>query len=74
MEENLPMAEVVWLWSLPMQGTKFILPNQTGDMLSDDLWEIIDDSGIITSSNDVEAAENAEITVLFTPFGKKKNL
>lgn len=52
-------------------GHEVYLAEPNREMLSDDLWEIIDDSEIITTSNDVEAAENAEITVLFTPFGKK---
>lgn len=52
-------------------GHEVYLAEPNRNMLSDDLWEIIDDSGIITTSDDVEAAENAEIAVLFTPFGKK---
>jgi len=52
-------------------GYDVYLAEPNRKMLSNDLWKIIDDSGVIVTSNDIEAAENAEIAVLFTPFGKK---
>ncbi|AXV36896.1 MAG: methylenetetrahydromethanopterin dehydrogenase [Methanobacterium sp. BRmetb2] len=44
-------------------------PNQ--DMLTDDHWKSVKDAGVEITSDDVEAAKNVEIAVLFTPFGKK---
>ncbi|HTX61555.1 MAG TPA: H(2)-dependent methylenetetrahydromethanopterin dehydrogenase-related protein [Methanobacterium sp.] len=34
-------------------------------------WKIVEDSGVKVTSDDAEAAKNAEIAVLFTPFGTR---
>ena len=41
------------------------------NILEEDHWKMVEDSGVTVTSNDAEAAENAEIAVLFTPFGKR---
>jgi H2-forming N(5),N(10)-methenyltetrahydromethanopterin dehydrogenase-like protein len=41
------------------------------NMLGDDHWKIVEDSGVTVTSDDAEAAKDAEIAVLFTPFGKQ---
>lgn len=52
-------------------GHEVYLAEPNKNMLSDDLWKIVNDAGVNVTSDDAEAAENAEIAVLFTPFGKK---
>ncbi len=44
-------------------------PNQ--DTLTSDQWETVRSSGVTVSENDTETAKEAEIAILFTPFGKK---
>lgn len=43
-------------------------------MLSTDFWDIIGSNGAIITVGDAEAAQNSEITILFTPFGKKLSI
>lgn len=52
-------------------GHDVYLAEPARDNLNDDHWKIVEDAGVAVTSNDAEAARNAEIAVLFTPFGKK---
>lgn len=52
-------------------GHEVYLAEPDRSMLSNNHWKIVEDSGAIVTSDDAEAAKNAEIAVLFTSFGKK---
>lgn len=52
-------------------GHDVYLAEPDESMLSNNHWKIVEDSGATITSDDAEAALNAEIAVLFTPFGKK---
>jgi len=52
-------------------GHDVYLAEPDRNMLSKDHWKIVEDSGVTVASNDAEAAEDAEIAVFFTPFGKQ---
>ena len=52
-------------------GHDVILAEPNRNMLTDEHWKIVEDSGVKVVSDDIEAAKHAEIAVFFTPFGKK---
>ncbi|MDZ4170646.1 MAG: H(2)-dependent methylenetetrahydromethanopterin dehydrogenase-related protein [Methanobacteriaceae archaeon] len=52
-------------------GHEVYLAEPNRAMLEDEHWKIVEDAGVIVTADDAEAAKNAEIAVLFTPFGKK---
>lgn len=54
-----------------MAGHEVYLAEPQKNMLSDQLWEMVEKSGVNVTSDDAEAAQNAEIAILFTPFGSK---
>ncbi|BDZ70814.1 H(2)-dependent methylenetetrahydromethanopterin dehydrogenase-related protein [Methanobacterium petrolearium] len=51
-------------------GHQVYLAEPHRDILSPNLWKIVEDSGVTVTSDDAEAGRNAEIAILFTPFGK----
>ncbi len=51
-------------------GHEVYLAEPEQKMLPADMWKIVEDAEVNVTSDDVEAARNAEIAVLFTPFGK----
>lgn len=51
-------------------GHEVYLAEVDRNMLSSSMWQSVEDTGVTVTSSDVEAAENAEIAILFTPFGK----
>lgn len=51
-------------------GHEVYLAEPDRSMLTSDMWKTVEDAGVIVTSDDAEAASNAEIAVLFTPFGK----
>ncbi|MDI3483718.1 MAG: hypothetical protein PWQ74_305 [Methanobacteriaceae archaeon] len=52
-------------------GHDVILAEPNRNILEDEHWKMVEDTGVKVTDNDVEAASNAEIAILFTPFGKK---
>ena len=54
-----------------LAGHEVYLAEPQKNMLSDELWEIVEKTGVNVTSNDAEAVQDAEIAILFTPFGKK---
>ena len=52
-------------------GHNVILAEPNRDMLSEELWNKVEDAGVKVVSDDIEAAKHAEIAIFFTPFGKK---
>lgn len=51
-------------------GHEVYLAEPHRDMLPSNMWKIVEDAGVTVTSDDAEAARNAEIAILFTPFGK----
>jgi H2-forming N(5),N(10)-methenyltetrahydromethanopterin dehydrogenase-like protein len=51
-------------------GHDVYLAEPERNMLPPDRWKVVEDTGVIVTSDDAEAARNAEIAILFTPFGK----
>jgi len=51
-------------------GHDVYLAEPERNMLLPDMWKVVEDKGVTVTSDDAEAARNAEIAVLFTPFGK----
>lgn len=52
-------------------GHDVYLAEPDKNILSNNQWKIVEDSGVTVTSDDSKAAQNTEIAVLFTPFGKK---
>jgi len=52
-------------------GHDVILAEPNKNILSDEQWKIVEESGVKVVSDDIEAAKHAEIAIFFTPFGKK---
>ncbi|AEF96540.1 H(2)-dependent methylenetetrahydromethanopterin dehydrogenase-related protein [Methanotorris igneus] len=52
-------------------GHEVYLAEPNRNMLTDEMWKVVEDAGVKVVSDDIEAAKNAEIAILFTPFGKK---
>lgn len=51
-------------------GHEVYLAEPDKNMLPHEMWKIVEDVGVNVTSDDAMAAENSEIAVLFTPFGK----
>ncbi|HII84111.1 MAG TPA: H(2)-dependent methylenetetrahydromethanopterin dehydrogenase-related protein [Methanobacterium subterraneum] len=51
-------------------GHEVYLAEVDRNMLTPEMWESVKDAGVTVTEDDAEAARNAEIAVLFTPFGK----
>ncbi|BDZ68044.1 H(2)-dependent methylenetetrahydromethanopterin dehydrogenase-related protein [Methanobacterium ferruginis] len=51
-------------------GHDVYLAEPERNMLPPDMWKVVEDTGVIVTSDDAEAARNAEIAIFFTPFGK----
>jgi H2-forming N(5),N(10)-methenyltetrahydromethanopterin dehydrogenase-related protein len=51
-------------------GHEVYLAEVDRNMLTSEMWEVVENAGVTVTEDDAEAARNAEIAVLFTPFGK----
>ena len=52
-------------------GHDVVLAEPAREMLDDAHWKVVEDAGVTVTDSDAEAASEAEMAVLFTPFGKK---
>jgi len=52
-------------------GHNTILAEPNRSILEEDHWKMVENAGVKVTEDDAEAASNAEIAALFTPFGKK---
>ncbi|MEJ8542496.1 H(2)-dependent methylenetetrahydromethanopterin dehydrogenase-related protein [Methanothermobacter wolfeii] len=52
-------------------GHEVTLAEPAREILDDDHWNLVEEAGVTVSEDDAEAAREAEVAVLFTPFGKK---
>lgn len=50
-------------------GHDVVLAEPNRDILSEDMWKKVEDSGVKVTNNDMEAAKHGELHILFTPFG-----
>lgn len=53
-----------------MAGHDVVLAEPSREVLDDEQWSMVEEAGVTVTDNDKEAASEAEIAVLFTPFGK----
>ena len=51
-------------------GHEVYLAEPDQNMLPPEMWKTVEDAGVMVTSDDAEAASNAEVAILFTPFGK----
>ncbi|NYB52099.1 MAG: H(2)-dependent methylenetetrahydromethanopterin dehydrogenase-related protein [Methanobacteriaceae archaeon] len=51
-------------------GHQVYLAEPDEKMFPSNMWKIVEDAGVTVTSDDAEAARNAEVAILFTPFGK----
>ncbi|HIQ38455.1 MAG TPA: H(2)-dependent methylenetetrahydromethanopterin dehydrogenase-related protein [Methanothermococcus okinawensis] len=50
-------------------GHDVVLAEPNRDVLSEDMWREVEESGVKVTNNDMEAAKHGELHILFTPFG-----
>jgi len=52
-------------------GHDVVLAEPNRNMLTEEMWKKVEESGVKVVSDDIDAAKHGEIVILFTPFGKK---
>ena len=52
-------------------GHDVVLAEPNKNILTEEMWKKVEESGVKVVSDDIEAARHGEIAIFFTPFGKK---
>ncbi|AEH06394.1 H(2)-dependent methylenetetrahydromethanopterin dehydrogenase-related protein [Methanothermococcus okinawensis] len=52
-------------------GHDVILSEPNKNILTEEMWKKVEESGVKVVSDDIEAAKHGEICIFFTPFGKR---
>ncbi|AEH06597.1 H(2)-dependent methylenetetrahydromethanopterin dehydrogenase-related protein [Methanothermococcus okinawensis] len=52
-------------------GHDVILAEPNKNILTEEMWKKVEESGVKVVSDDIEAAKHGEICIFFTPFGKR---
>ena len=52
-------------------GHDVVLAEPNRNILTEEMWKKVEESGVKVVSDDIEAAKHGEIVIFFTPFGKR---
>ena len=55
-------------------GHDVVLSEPNRNMLTEEMWKKVEESGVKVTNNDIEAAKHGEIHILFTPYGYTESI